>query len=72
MRRYVTLCMMMQLFEGEDVAAGVICCAERFGGAAWFGRIPEEDGDRVFIGFLDEAGVPLVSAGVVVLPVGGE
>ena len=36
MRSYVTLCMMMQLFEGEDVAAGVIVSREYFGRSAWF------------------------------------
>ena len=60
------------LFEGEDVAAGVISCVQRFGGDAWFRRIAEEDGDCGFIRFLDEAGVPLICARVVVLPVGGE
>lgn len=62
----------LALFEGEDVAAGEISCAERFGGCAWFRRIAEEDSDRGFIRFLDEAGVPLVCARVVVLPVGSE
>jgi hypothetical protein len=26
----------LALFEGEDVAAGEISCAKRFGGDAWF------------------------------------